>query len=79
MVGELAQSAYGRLVHDLFDFPKVATIMGHVRSLPAFKIVFAELEDFEKNLPPVKSNQVTIRGNREVLRNLRKSAPRKKK
>lgn len=65
---ELIHAQSGRLVSDLFNFPRVATVMQAVRSLPGSQFVFAELEAFAQALPPVKSAQITIRGNREVLK-----------
>ena len=77
VVSELQQASFGRLLHDLFDFPKVATLMQAVRSTPGWDTVFHELKEFNESLPPVKSQQVTIRGNREVLKNLRKARPKR--
>lgn len=76
---EIFQNQHGRLVHDLFDFPKSAAVVQAVRSLPnnAFNIVFKEQMDFNQSLPPVKSAQVTIRGNREVLKGLQKARPKR--
>ena len=75
---ELNQSAAGRLLHDLFDFPKTAVLMSEVSKLPGFKVVFKELTEFSESLPPVKSAQVTIRGNREILKNLRGARPKRR-
>lgn len=79
MCSELVQAHYGRLLHDLFNFPKIAAVMQAVRGLPnnAFLVVFRDLDEFSQRLPPVKSAQVTIRGNREVLKNLRGARPKR--
>jgi len=76
---ELIHAQFGRLLHDLFEFPKVAALVQAVRSLPnnAFNSVFKELADFQAALPPVKSAQVTIRGNRELLKGLHKARPKR--
>ncbi len=76
---ELIHAQFGRLLHDLFEFPKVAALVQAVHSLPnnAFNSVFKELADFHDKLPPVKSAQVTIRGNRELLKGLHKARPKR--
>jgi glutathione S-transferase len=76
---ELIQAHFGRLLHDLFEFPKVAALMQAVHSLPnnAFSSVFKELAEFQAALPAVKSAQVTIRGNREMLKGLQKARPKR--
>merc|ERR1711916_2898 len=76
-VAELTQHAAGRLLHDLFEFPKVAAVMSAARTLPGFATVFKELDEFNASLPPVKSAQVTLRGNREMLKNLRAARPKR--
>lgn len=68
VAAELIQAQAGRLLSSLFNFPKVAALVQNVRSLPGSLIVFAELEAFARALPPVKNAQVTIRGDREVLK-----------
>jgi glutathione S-transferase len=76
---ELVQAHFGRLLHDLFEFPKVAALIQAVHSLPnnAFSAVFKELAEFQAALPAVKSAQVTIRGNREMLKGLQKARPKR--
>lgn len=89
----LIQAQYGRLVEDLFHFPKVAMMVQAIKTLPGAQFVFRDLDAFLKALPSVRSQQVrcvgvmvrsfcdgrqvTIRGNREVLKNLRKARPKR--
>ena len=77
VAAELNQAAAGRLLHDLFEFPKVGALMQAVRQTPGWEVVFKELTAFNLSLPPVKTNQVTIRGDKPMLSNLRKGRPKR--